>query len=862
MARLPAPRPSLVRGSRAAAAAAAAALLRAALPLGAAASSGGGGTLGAAAGPSHLPESLYSRGSGACSGLDVSGLVQLALGVSRAGSSARQTSEGEQHAGQLQLNGITEGPLLPLSVDPEVLEAAGLARNAAGDLPVFLSAVITNTLVALACGAAFSVLRRWFPQMYANNVRTKQEGGLETAPFKPADSLLGWIPAGLFVTVEQAMATSGADAAMLLEFTGFCMKLLGVIGVPLLVVLSPLHYWCGGGVMKKIGDRLGTIGLNNVEKGSWLFLFHSFVVWYVVLATEHMVFVSMRRFLKLRFEWLEKLKLPRSTTVMVEGLPESLRSDEALAKHFGKFFPHEAVESACVVKNTQHLEATVAVLKDKKLALEKALFQRRKRDEVGHKDEALGGRDLNAEIRDLEAEVASLEQEARRERDRILADASLPFDEQDDGEAEGGKVLVLNPRAGAVCSHCGFVTFTGEREAMLVMSARCSADTDEMVLSIPPEPMDIRYNDLQMSQAMERVLAVLGYAAIFGIFCSYMPFIVAISTLTRLEQLEKIHFFHMLKVHAPTFATLLQGFFSTLGIVLFMSFLPTILMKIFNGCFRLKANAWAQLRLQVWYFWFLVVFVLLITAIGASLLSRIMYLVKHPTAVSGILADSLPTATHFYLNYVVMQWVVHAMNLTRYIQLIKFFIYRATLGEQRAVELAEPEDQEYYGVGARSARWSLDIVLALVFCSITPLITLVTFVNFLITRVVYGYLIVFAETRKHDLGGPFFVEQMKSVQFAVLLYILLMMGVFARRAATWLPVAVAGVALLRVLYGFKRFYALAWEFLPLDVVISDKFQEGSQEEMARYRALGKKRPRYVQPELCEETWRAGAGEEQ
>eukprot|EP00416_Gambierdiscus_australes_P025159 CAMPEP_0171079748 /NCGR_PEP_ID=MMETSP0766_2-20121228/15448_1 /TAXON_ID=439317 /ORGANISM="Gambierdiscus australes, Strain CAWD 149" /LENGTH=421 /DNA_ID=CAMNT_0011536959 /DNA_START=15 /DNA_END=1281 /DNA_ORIENTATION=+ len=381
-------------------------------------------------------------------------------------------------------------------------------------------------------------------------------------------------------------------------------------------------------------------------------------------------------------------------------------------------------------------------------------------------------------------------------------------------------------------------------------------DCEKMILSVPPAPADIRYPDLMTSQHLGMVLTVLGYAAIFGIFCSYTPFVVAISTLTQLENLEKISFFRFLMANMPTLATMIQGFFSTLGIVLFMSFLPTILMGIFHTFFVLKANAWAQEKLQIWYFWFLAVFVLLITAIGASLLGRVMYLVKHPTEIAGVLADSLPQATHFYLNYMVMQWVVHAMNLTRYIQLAKFLLYRAAVGKIRAVQLAEPEDQDYYGLGARSARWSLDLVLAQVFCSITPLMTLVTFLNFLITRVFYGYLVVFAETRKPDMGGPFFMKQMFHVQFGLLIYVLLMMGVFARRAATWVPVVIAGLALLPVLYCLKRFRALSWEDLPLDFVVTDAFRKGELEELTRYRALGDRRPRYVQPELLEETWRS------
>merc|ERR1719387_2915054 len=116
-----------------------------------------------------------------------------------------------------------------------------------------------------------------------------------------------------------------------------------------------------------------------------------------------------------------------------------------------------------------------------------------------------------------------------------------------------------------------------------------------------------------------------------------------------------------------------------------------------------------------------------------------------------MLANSLPQASHFYLNYAITQWVSHALDMVRWVQLLKYFFYRGRYSERRAVMYAEPEDQDYFGIGARSARWTLDLVVALVFCSVSPLINLLTLIGLFLCRVNHGYLSVFAETRKADL---------------------------------------------------------------------------------------------------------------
>merc|ERR1719410_33657 len=105
--------------------------------------------------------------------------------------------------------------------------------------------------------------------------------------------------------------------------------------------------------------------------------------------------------------------------------------------------------------------------------------------------------------------------------------------------------------------------------------------------------------------------------------------------------------------------------------------------------------------------------------------------------------------------------------------LAKFKIWSTIYGEAIAVKKAEPEDQDYYGLGSRSARFTFMLTLSLAFCSLSPLITILGFVNFWMCRKVYGYLCVFSETKKPDLGGAFFVDQLRNVTEGMFIYIIL-----------------------------------------------------------------------------------------
>merc|ERR1719401_238895 len=128
-----------------------------------------------------------------------------------------------------------------------------------------------------------------------------------------------------------------------------------------------------------------------------------------------------------------------------------------------------------------------------------------------------------------------------------------------------------------------------------------------------------------------------------------------------------------------------------------IAFLPTFLILIFKCCFVLKDTAWGQLRLQNWYFVFQVVFVILITAISSNVAQFTRTLLTDPTQVPIMLGQTMPHATHFYMNFMVLQWMTHSMNLTRYFQLMKYQIFSRIFEDQeKARAMSEPEDQDYY----------------------------------------------------------------------------------------------------------------------------------------------------------------------
>jgi len=271
-----------------------------------------------------------------------------------------------------------------------------------------------------------------------------------------------------------------------------------------------------------------------------------------------------------------------------------------------------------------------------------------------------------------------------------------------------------------------------------------------------------------------------------------------------------------------------------------VAFLPTFLLIIFRNFFTLRADAWAQHKLQVWYYWFQIVFVVLATAVGQNVRGFTETIIEQPFSIFSMMAETMPYATHFYMNFLVLQWSTHAMGSLRYVPLGKFLSFSKFYDEQEAKARAEPEDQDYYGMGGRSARWTIAMTVGIVYGTLSPPINLLCFVNFAICRVVYGYLFIFAEHKKADLGGVFWVKQLEHLLFALIIYTILMTGVLLNRSDSWGPGIISASALVYAISSWNQFSdAYAWEKIPYEEIMKDKEKHTYREEEGVY----------IQPEM-------------
>lgn len=726
---------------------------------------------------------------------------------------ARQTEKNaEKHAVQAVPDKLPPGEDIRNEEAEEVgksaAELTGLKSNAHGDTHTMYLTLILNVTMVSIFVLVFSGLRLKYPLIYSGN------GCVGAA--ENVQSFFGWIRASLDTTGKMAANTAGLDGAMLLEFFTMCCKILAVIGIPMVCIMCPLHFFYGGGGLS--AKSISSIAMGNViVHHPWLYYLHAIITNLVVVTVIHIEYATMTNFLKLRYSWLKSLSAPRCLTVLVEGIPPAWRSDAKLKEFFSGMFHEAKVKDCVMVKKAPNLKKLYDEQVDVKAKLDEAEDVWMK---SGRKDEE---RPMVNEWGCIATKIDAIKFYQEKFDELTLQVNAEREAAQKEAETVGG-----------VNSSTGFVTFAGRRQATICRTQDYSAHLHEWVVSAPPPVSDVLWQDLYQHEQSKTLFSLVAHACCVGVYVCFIPLVVLGTNLTHL-------------VDAGYFQPFWDSFAPGLSLMLCLAFLPTILLLIFRSFLTLKADIYAQSKLQIWYFYFMLFFVILVTCISKTIVETFKEIVRRPETIMELLAEHLPDTTHFYMDFLMLQWGEQAMNFMRHAILAKFLLFKHGLGHEESVakDLAEPEDQDYYGIGARSARMSINMLIAIIFGTLSPLVSILGLMLFGLCRLFHGYNIVFAESKKPDLGGVFFFTKLRHVLLGTGIYSALMTAVLFYRARTKAPCLIALPSLIYTIYCYLDFgKAFAWTELPFTEVC---FHEEDGEEM--HHDSGH---RYIQPEFVSE----------
>lgn len=188
-------------------------------------------------------------------------------------------------------------------------------------------------------------------------------------------------------------------------------------------------------------------------------------------------------------------------------------------------------------------------------------------------------------------------------------------------------------------------------------------------------PGDVIWDNLRIKW-WERVLR---YAATIAFVCVLIIFwavpVAFVGFLSNIDKLrESVSWLHWLYSVPTVIFGVISGLLPSILMAVLMALLPIILrlMAKWGGC---PSTAAVELRTQNFYFAFQVVQVFLVATISSAASAAISTILSNPSSAVNLLAEKLPLASNFYINYFILQGLTIASGgFLQLVGLILFYV--------------------------------------------------------------------------------------------------------------------------------------------------------------------------------------------
>lgn len=218
--------------------------------------------------------------------------------------------------------------------------------------PGSTSGQVLNTLYINAGVFVFLLLffefNRHMRSIYLKRLTPKFESTKRVPP-RPPTHLFGWLAALRRVTEEDLLRMVGLDAYMLIRYINVCLKISAFLMFWSCVLLIPIYVTSKGGQVEWNKYTIANIPDDPSAYQLWV---PTLLIYFYSAFFCHLMYSEYKNFVQKRIQYLilgdPDTPIQTYYTVIVEKLPQALRSEAMLRAFFEKLFPDQvyAVELA------------------------------------------------------------------------------------------------------------------------------------------------------------------------------------------------------------------------------------------------------------------------------------------------------------------------------------------------------------------------------------------------------------------------------------------------------------------------------------------------------------------------------------
>ncbi|KAL2861233.1 putative DUF221 domain protein [Aspergillus lucknowensis] len=639
--------------------------------------------------------------------------------------------------------------------------------------------------------AVFVVLRRserrmYMPRTYVGFLRESER----TPP--SSTSPIGWLRDMYKLPDEYVLQHHSMDAYLLLRFLKIVTLICFVGCLITWPVLMPLN-GTGGNGMK----QLDILSFANVaDKNYARFFGHAFIAWIFVgfvfftVTRESLFYINLRQAYSLSRAYASRLS---SRTVLFTAVPQEYLSRDKIRRMFG---PNK-VKNVWLTTDTAELSDKVDEREKAAMKLEGAETKLirlangarlKKLKKGGSAEEPTTSEAPSADDGESGSVAAQWVKPTDRPTHRLKPIIGKKVDTINWARSE---IERLNPeieklqdyhRAGdAKLVSSVFVEFHQQADAQ----AAYQSVAHNLPLHMAPryiglEPTQIIWSNLRIKwwERIIRYSASVAFVVALVIFWAIpTAFVGSLSNIDSLT--DKVHFLRFID-HVPSWIKgAITGLLPTILMSVLMALLPIVLrlMAKIGGAPSLAA---VELTTQNFYFLFQVVQVFLVVTLASSASSVVTDIIDDPTSAPSLLANKIPTASNFYVSYIVLQGLSFSSGaLLQIAGLIIGKVLGRLLDNTPRKMYSRWSNLAGLGWGTVYPVFTLLAVIAITYSCIAPLVLGFATIGLYLFYFAYRYNLLYVSNANIDTQGKNFARALQHITVGCYLLVVCLIGLFA-----------------------------------------------------------------------------------
>lgn len=342
--------------------------------------------------------------------------------------------------------------------------------------------------------------------------------------------------------------------------------------------------------------------------------------------------------------------------------------------------------------------------------------------------------------------------------------------------------VVRRGEAGAVSA--AFIEFDSQESAQAAQQTLAHHRPLQMstrLLGIRPDEViwsSLRMKWWELIARRTGILALVMFAIVFwSIPAALVGLISNVDSLVRLAP-----FLKWIKLLPKLITGFIQGFLPALALSLLMAIVP-FLLRFCGRVSGLPSTHRVELFTQNAYFAFQVVQVFLITTLTSAASGAITDIIKNPLGAKDLLASSLPSASDFYLSYIVIQCVLSGCKDILQIWAFLRHVVLAKVTDNPRSRYKAWRELTNPGWGGIFPVYSNMGVIALSYSCISPLVLIFAAFGLWFIQIIWKYKLIFIMDSTHDSKGLFYPQALLHLIVGLYLAEICMIGLFALKGS-------------------------------------------------------------------------------